>query len=632
VAVQLANVRRSRIPAVDVGGAQQDITAHGITSSEAIGNAAAQIAFRSIVHTGIPSAVTTWEVSLPSGIVPGDLLIVQLGSDRNTPTTVTSTPTGWATIPGTTNPTIHPGTQDCLAFYYYKWLQAGDPELSGTSPVWTFASASAGAAIMASYIGTDPTNPIDTAASSGTLSGTSHVTSTITTSVANCMIVGGVIMDKSGSTSPGAYYTPPGSWDERIDIEESTIFVESTFADIIQSASGAISGTFTSFDGDASVEFIVALRPPGGLGTHIIASGIPSSEQIGSSTVAISAGEQTITAHGISSFESLGNANTASVSNVDAHGIASSESVGSPTVTTITTINANGISSSERVGGPALTTTVNVAVNGIPTSETLGNPSIVIITAINAGSIPSAEGVGSPAVTTTYTIAAHGIPSSEQSGNSNIATASSILAQGIPTSERVGSPTITTITTIAAHGILTSETLGNDTVSLFVTSGGIASSERVGSPTFAVITAINAGSIFSEERFGAATVTTTYTVQANGIPSAEKLGSPSIAAVSIIAAGGITPAEKFGAPTVTPGAVTIAAGSISSSERVGSPDIQIVIVGLITAHGIPSSERVGMPFVGPTMYVDTRYHSPSSPDFEVGPQVLVATVGPQTTG
>ena len=217
--------------------------------------------FRSVAHTDVPVAVASWAVTLPAGIAVGDFIIAQLGSDRNTATTITGTPTGWTTIPGTTNPTMNAGAADCLAFYYQKRLQAGDPELLGVNPVWTFASSSAGTAVMAAYVNTDPVTPVDTASSVGVISGTSHATPVIAPSVNNCTIVGGVFIDKTVSTSPGTYFTPPVGWAERVDAEAAVIFVESTLADATQAIAAPISGTFTSVDADASTTFIVALRP-----------------------------------------------------------------------------------------------------------------------------------------------------------------------------------------------------------------------------------------------------------------------------------------------------------------------------------------------------------------------------------
>ena len=215
------------------------------------------VAFGSIRADEVASA-TTWTLILPTGVAVGDVLIAYLASDRNTTTTISSAPAGWATIPGTTNPTQDLAAIDCLGFFYWKRLQAGDAELSGTNPAWTWASASAGIGLITRYTGS---SGIDTGASVGTASGTSHVMTAITPSVDNCMIVAGMHVDKSATTSAGVYYTPPASWTERIDMEGATLFVEITSADFLQGAAATIGGTFTGADADGGVTWICALAP-----------------------------------------------------------------------------------------------------------------------------------------------------------------------------------------------------------------------------------------------------------------------------------------------------------------------------------------------------------------------------------
>jgi len=215
-------------------------------------------------HSVTEFAVTfsVWEArELPQYLRPGSLLIGFLASDRNTFTTVTDVPAGWREIPGAVPTQNQLGTADLMGWFYSKILQEGDPELAGVLPAWTLASTSAGVLVLVRYEGAHPLSPVNTARSIGTPSGTSHVLPTIEPSVDGCRIIAGVAADKTSSTSPFNYWTPPAGWVERLDIEGAGSFEEVAVADIMQATAAPISATFTSFDSEGAVGFIVALNP-----------------------------------------------------------------------------------------------------------------------------------------------------------------------------------------------------------------------------------------------------------------------------------------------------------------------------------------------------------------------------------
>jgi hypothetical protein len=216
--------------------------------------------FESVATTDV-ATTSTWALNLPAPLAAGDTLLALLGSDRNTTTTVTTAPAGWAPVNGTSNPQrdLSGEPADCLAFFYSKLLVPGDPELSGTNPAWVLASASAGWGVIARYSGA---GGIDAAASIGDVALASHPLPAITTTAAQCLLVAGAIVDKTSSTAPGVYWTPPAGFTERLDAESAT-FVEVTFADQVAAAAGtSTSGlAFTGADGDNGVLFALALAP-----------------------------------------------------------------------------------------------------------------------------------------------------------------------------------------------------------------------------------------------------------------------------------------------------------------------------------------------------------------------------------
>lgn len=153
------------------------------------------------------------------------------------------------------------------------------------------------------------------------------------------------------------------------------------------------------------------------LAQSIFASGIDSSERLGSAT--LTPGAVTLAASGIVSAEQLGNANTATISTVQAAGIASTERLGSPTYSIIVAVNATGIASAEAVGAASLSTLTTIPASGIVGSSIVGSPTAAQL--IIASGIPSSEILGKPSLTVgAVTVSAGGISSAEVLGNAPV--------------------------------------------------------------------------------------------------------------------------------------------------------------------------------------------------------------------
>jgi hypothetical protein len=213
-------------------------------------------------QTEVPAAVTAWTLKLPPVMV-GHTLIAYLVSDRNTVTTVTP-PAGWLLIPGTQNGIQNSDAAlDDIGWFYYKAIRAGDPELTAATVTFTHASASAGQAIIARVTDAHSTQPINAAASTGGLLVSSHTTPSITPTVDGCRVISFMGVDKTSSTSPNNYWTPPAGWSEIVDLEERVNFVSIGVATTRNAVAGtAVTGTWTSTDSESAIMLVVALNPP----------------------------------------------------------------------------------------------------------------------------------------------------------------------------------------------------------------------------------------------------------------------------------------------------------------------------------------------------------------------------------
>lgn len=149
------------------------------------------------------------------------------------------------------------------------------------------------------------------------------------------------------------------------------------------------------------------------LAQSISAAGIATLEAMGTPTITV--GPVTINASGIVSSESFGSAQLGV--SVTPAGIPSNEGVGSPTITvTAAGISAGNIASSEQVGSPTISTTVTITTHGIRSEEQFGYSPLY--NEILFGGIGSAEKFGSSTITVgPTTINASGIFSTELVGS-----------------------------------------------------------------------------------------------------------------------------------------------------------------------------------------------------------------------
>lgn len=223
------------------------------------------VAFRS-ASNATANASTSLVLPVPAGVQDGDLLIAFLTIALDNTSNDFSTPTGWTLLDDSVaNP---PGGSRSANF----WKIASSEPANYT---WNVAAgADDWAGVMVAYSGADQTTPINQHA--GTTSGAieqTGVTSSITPTVDNCMIVG--MFGEDGSNTGGAgSWTAGGSETVRQQTQEATNFTTSAVEDILQGTAAAItvSATYTNSPLTNSMmsKHIVAIAPASVAATQTI--------------------------------------------------------------------------------------------------------------------------------------------------------------------------------------------------------------------------------------------------------------------------------------------------------------------------------------------------------------------------
>src|SRR5207249_240575 len=172
---------------------------------------------------------------------------------------------------------IDNGTSASMAIY---WKAADSNEsgrvcesYNGAGYDWAFTPTSGTKTMVGSisaYSGVSTTTPIDVENGLATASSTTHSTPSITTTVANAMVVASFAVNNSNATTN--QWTQPAGMTERID-RGPTPAIES--AELLQASSGATGvKTATAVRSGVGAAHILALKPGPGGGTAVQCGGI----------------------------------------------------------------------------------------------------------------------------------------------------------------------------------------------------------------------------------------------------------------------------------------------------------------------------------------------------------------------
>jgi hypothetical protein len=200
---------------------------------------------------GIGTTNSVCNLSRPT-VVNGDVLIAGCAFRGGTGTTVTAVPSGWTLVGRADN-----GANVSIVTYWHAVSNASSEPASYS---WTLSASQQFNGFMMVYSGLDNANPIDVEANQATASGTSHAAPSVTTTVAN-----GVLLTFH-ATAWCVAWTPPAGMTELLDFTwcpgGAASNVDLEVNDVPLGATGP-TGTRTATNDGAAVGVTqsIALRP-----------------------------------------------------------------------------------------------------------------------------------------------------------------------------------------------------------------------------------------------------------------------------------------------------------------------------------------------------------------------------------
>jgi hypothetical protein len=189
--------------------------------------------YRASASAGATSGTLSLSIGKPTGTINGDVMIAAI-TVRPYTASITA-PSGWTLI-RQTNQTS--GTSSTQATY---WKAAGSSEPSSYS--FTFSASTGSAGGIATFYNINTSNPINAENGQATASSLSHATASVTTTVANTMLI------STHSLTSSATWTAPAGMTEAFDKSSDAvpnsagISVEMNYA---TQASAAATGTKTA--------------------------------------------------------------------------------------------------------------------------------------------------------------------------------------------------------------------------------------------------------------------------------------------------------------------------------------------------------------------------------------------------
>ncbi len=209
----------------------------------------ATIALRSASSNAAASGSLT--INKPAGTVANDVLIAGVAV-RPQNGTITA-PAGWTLIRRLDNP--NPNQSSLVT--YYKVAGASEP----ASYTWSFSTSTGAAGGIQAFSGVKTSNPIDVEGGQNTPNGVAHSTPSITTTVANDMLVTVHAFTSSASWTPPAGMTEAYQGASLAIPNCCGISLEGNY--VVQAAIGATGAktATASNDADAGNAQIIALRP-----------------------------------------------------------------------------------------------------------------------------------------------------------------------------------------------------------------------------------------------------------------------------------------------------------------------------------------------------------------------------------
>ena len=199
-------------------------------------------------------------VPRPALTAPGDFMVAAIAVQPSS--AALTAPAGWTQVRRIDNP----GPTSNSLVIYRKFAVAGEP----VNYMWQVSGATAVVGGIQSFVGVDPTTPVDAEAGQATPSSLTHTAPSVTTTVANTMLVAHFTFASASSWTP-----PPASGGDAAMTESYDVASQAAGAAgqtvegtrVVHAAVGATAAkTATALaSADAGAAHIMALRPAGTL-------------------------------------------------------------------------------------------------------------------------------------------------------------------------------------------------------------------------------------------------------------------------------------------------------------------------------------------------------------------------------
>jgi hypothetical protein len=225
----------------------------------AAGRAQARTTYFRGASSTVTAGASSLTLSAPSDTTVGDLLIMNV--DANGGATAFSAPTGWTSLSASTNYSGNAlgGGYSILA---YRIATAADV---GASYTIGLGATRAAVARIVDYVGVETASPFENSFTSGTnpSGGTSATTfsyPSVTTTVANSMVVFGAVAFPSGGATT---ITPPAGSTERVQVSATGTSpdISAEVDDLLQATAGTVAKTGTLATSSPWGAGTIALKP-----------------------------------------------------------------------------------------------------------------------------------------------------------------------------------------------------------------------------------------------------------------------------------------------------------------------------------------------------------------------------------
>lgn len=188
----------------------------------------------------------TVTAAAPSGVTPGDYQVV-LAVLATSSESLAATPAGWTQLASQTMSAASPA--DTTIAYLFASDPAADPGSAAFSQAKTTAGVRLWSTVRFAYRGgTGPTGAVFANRATSSLT---HAVPQQTTTVTNSVVVGGVILDQSGSANTfTTTVTQPAGWTELAEMSNLVTVTQNEaltlgVAALVQATPAAVDGTFT---------------------------------------------------------------------------------------------------------------------------------------------------------------------------------------------------------------------------------------------------------------------------------------------------------------------------------------------------------------------------------------------------